>query len=406
MLLLALKNKDILTNQTTHTTHNTNQPNTVYFEVIQLISNHFTMYNYYDESTRHSLLSQMLNDQGAQLIDDGEYRRAIDVLIKALKLYEGVANVRDACACHHCRLETCITRSKRLSVAAAVTASTIATTTGTPKYDVMSKGCPRHHHPRCYHDGNDDDDDDDDMMDVDDDIHNATTNNSATTAKKVGYIYRHPIYCAPTFSHEDHYPGITLLVIIIFNLALSYHLVSINEPSSSSVSSSSTTASAAAVCQRKLTKALQLYEFFYQLQMERNIFSTQAMLAVANNVGEIHRVVGNQSKYTMCLEHLTSCLMLVVEDQNSQRSESSSASESTSASSPPIRPQVQNTITPTTTSVTATNGNSNSSSNSIVRLSRQNSNQHLRMQPNSEEMKGYWKNASKAILHNNCAGAA
>ncbi|KAL3896514.1 MAG: hypothetical protein SGARI_007148, partial [Bacillariaceae sp.] len=109
-------------------------------------------------------------------------------------------------------------------------------------------------------------------------------------------------------------------MIIIFNLALAHHLASITYPQNQEM------------CHDQLSKALQLYELFYQLQMEREIFSTQALLAVANNVGEVHRVVGNQSKYQMCLEHLMSCIMLVVEDVKSNAHVDTDDSSSTSRS--------------------------------------------------------------------------
>lgn len=310
------------------------------------------MYPLQDESARHSLLSQMFNDQGALLVEVGYYQQAIDVLVKALKLYEGVANVHEACTCNHCRLETCIARSKRATKPSAHS-SMVKGNGGT--------GGGRFCHklsPVSAFKGDDDLD-----VDMDEDGTACFLDRRGKGGNSGGYIYRYPIYCAPTFSHQDHHPGITLLVMILFNLALAYHLVSIVPFSSSPCSSSE-------VCHRRLTKALQLYEFFYELQMERNIFSTQAMLAVANNVGEIHRLVGNHNKHRTCLQHLTSCLMLVAEDVTSQND-----------SSMEQRQQQQQP---------------NSRWNSAT----------TRMQPNSEEMRGFWKNASQLVLQNNCACAA
>lgn len=273
----------------------------------------------FQEAPNPSQVSQMLNDQGALFIQQGELGRAIEHLVKALKIYEGVADVVEACSCNHCRFDSCISSSrqaKRFSFPACCQKALSADHQSPPPSDDC-RSCP------CD-DG--------------------------------GYVYRQPIFCPPTFSQAGHYPGVTLLVIIIFNLALAHHLLSISKYHE---------------CQPRgrrqtLSKALQLYELFYQLLMEREIFSTQAMLAVANNVGEIHRIVGNHSKHIVCLEHLMSCIMLVVEDHQSSGSASSTSdSPTTPGSGAPMR-----------------------------------------MSCHTEEMEGFLRNASQLVLNDNCASAA
>jgi tetratricopeptide (TPR) repeat protein len=265
------------------------------------------MFPLFDDAYKPSLMAQMLNDEAALLIQQGAFHEAIPHLVRALRLYEQVADAYVACTCHHCCLESCIARSKRDPPSSCM--------------EVPSSD--------------------------DDDVCYATGS----------YVYRQAIYCAPTFSHEGHHPGVTLMMIIIFNLALAHHLASIAYPQSNEMR------------RDQLSKALQLYELFYKLQMEREIFSAQAMLAVANNVGEVHRVVGNHSKYRMCLEHLMSCIMLVVEDIKSNA-------------------HVDN----------------DSSSSSTSRSRRRSSN--LGNACDSKEMQGFLNNASKLVLHNHCAGAA
>jgi tetratricopeptide (TPR) repeat protein len=287
------------------------------------------MFPLFDKAYKPSLMAQLLNDEAALLIQQGDCEQAITHLIKALRLYEDVADSFEACSCHHCRLESCIARSKR---------------------------APMQPHPMCSPCSGDELDDDDQR----------TTN--PTTG---GYVYSQPIFCAPTFSHEGHHPGVTLMMIIIFNLALAHHLVSISPSHPAQLFSSPSADSQ--LRHKRLSKALQLYELFYQLQMEREIFSTQAMLAVANNVGEIHRLVGNQGKYKLCLEHLLSCIMLVVEDLR----ESS-----------------------------ANRDLDNSSSRGVNGRASRRSSQHGNLSCRSEEMQGFLRNASKLVLRDNCAGAA
>jgi tetratricopeptide (TPR) repeat protein len=267
------------------------------------------MYPYcFDEALNPCQISHLLNDRGAQFIEQGDYELAIEHLAKALKVYEPVAGLYDTCRCKHCRLDCCVSSSQQKNRRSFV------------------QGCHK-------------------VSSSDDD-----SSSSSPSHDDGGYVYRRPIFCSPTFSQEGHYPGVTLLLIIIFNLALAHHLlsISINQPHA---------------CHETLSRALQLYEVFYQLQMEREIFSTQTTLAVANNVGEIHRIVGNHSKYILCLEHLLSCIMLVVEDQQSSGSSSSTTS-------------ISGLDTPSTTSCQA------------------------------EEMEGFLRNATQLVLNNNCASAA
>ena len=296
------------------------------------------MFPLFNEAYKPSLMAQMLNDEAALMIERGEYQEAIAHLVKALRLYEEVADAYVACTCNHCRLEYCIARSRRSRGSSTQSSSMYCST----------------------------------CMDIDDDEEADSRSGNISG----GYIYRRPIYCSPTFSHEGHHPGVTLMMIIVFNLALAHHLVSITSPHFAPTPMASE-------IHTRLSKALQLYELFYQLQMEREIFSTQAMLAVANNVGEIHRIVGNRSKYQMCLEHLMSCIMLVVEDHRDATHYSRNDTGQ------------DNLPTSSTTSPRIRGRRSHSSGDGDLKASC-----------DSEEMDGFLRNASQLVLRNNCAGAA
>jgi hypothetical protein len=91
---------------------------------------------------------------------------------------------------------------------------------------------------------------------------------------------------------QGHSPGVTLSLIIILNLAIAHHLSAMQNQN----------------CRRRLQKALQLYEFAHYLQMEEDdICSPRATMIIANNVGEIHWALDNQSKHTICLQPSNIC---------------------------------------------------------------------------------------------------
>ena len=82
-------------------------------------------------------------------------------------------------------------------------------------------------------------------------------------------------------------------MISIMNLAAAHHVSAMENQ----------------MCRQRLDKALKLYELAHQLQMREDISSPRASIIIANNVGEIHRAVGNCSKHTLCLQHLLSTMM-------------------------------------------------------------------------------------------------
>ena len=116
--------------------------------------------------------------------------------------------------------------------------------------------------------------------------------------------------------------GIALSLIILFNLALAHHLKAIATITSNTNSSFDNIT--------VLQQALQLYGLAYQLHMDyvqqplsssgalsdeynRNISALRFTMIVSNNLGEIHRVAGNSVKHKMCLQHLLSAIMYMVD---------------------------------------------------------------------------------------------
>jgi hypothetical protein len=138
------------------------------------------------------------------------------------------------------------------------------------------------------------------------------------------FVYSHAIQVHSFSMEHAHNMGVTLSLIIIFNLALSHHMIGVKYHET-----------------RYLKKAMQLYELAYQLHVDEQ--QAQILLEnsghktneqdpaikmdptaermgilrftmiVSNNLGEIHRVVHNHVKHTMCLQHLLSTIMYVVD---------------------------------------------------------------------------------------------
>jgi hypothetical protein len=205
-------------------------------------------------------------------------------LVKALKIWEQVTD-DEACGCSNCCLDQCILRSRQDPPYAAHCAHSKSVFSNSETFD-----SDQHSEDR--------------------------------------FIYHRPIYSSYNDIDEAHYsPGVTLSVIIILNLAMAHHLSAIQQQ----------------LCRRRLQKALQLYELAHQLQLEEDICSPRATLIVANNVGEIHRAVGNHAKHAKCLQHLLSTMMYMID---------------------------------------------------------------CRIPASSIELEGFFRNTSQLILHNNCAGAA
>jgi tetratricopeptide (TPR) repeat protein len=114
------------------------------------------------------------------------------------------------------------------------------------------------------------------------------------------YIYERPILVSQQSMEGEHCPGVILSLIIIFNLALAHHLSAMQNNTD----------------RKLLQRALHLYELAYQLQREENHNgSLRFTMIVANNLGQIHRAVKDESKHQQCLEHLLSTMMYLVDSR-------------------------------------------------------------------------------------------
>jgi hypothetical protein len=113
------------------------------------------------------------------------------------------------------------------------------------------------------------------------------------------FIFRAPIIIP---SHTADHTSFTYYVkssfMLLYNLALTHHL--------SALSGKDT--------QKRLQKALGLYEFAYTIQTIEDIQLTVLQkMAIANNMGQIHAALDDTEKSRQCFQHLLSSIMFVHE---------------------------------------------------------------------------------------------
>ena len=138
------------------------------------------------------------------------------------------------------------------------------------------------------------------------------------------FIYREPIHF--TFEEADvcateSAPGVagssgdnssssvaatSLSVIIILNLAMAFQVSEVGPQQKNP--------------RVVLHKALQLYGIAHSLQMKDEPTSNRSSnlriaMIILNNVGEIHRVAGDDSKHEKCLQYLLSTVMLMIDNR-------------------------------------------------------------------------------------------
>jgi len=114
--------------------------------------------------------------------------------------------------------------------------------------------------------------------------------------------------------------GATLPLIITFNLALAHHLNTIEGMAKKNDHN---------INPEQLQKILRLYELTYRWQTDseddESVDSIYFSLAIANNLAEIHRVTNNKQKHLLCLEHLLSTIMYVVDCNDETQSRDSAS---------------------------------------------------------------------------------
>jgi hypothetical protein len=84
----------------------------------------------------------------------------------------------------------------------------------------------------------------------------------------------------------------------MFNLALAHHLSALYGPVNR--------------CACTLEQAIDLYELAYTVQMQEDAkLSIEFTMAIINNLGHIHRLLGDEDKGSQCFRHLLSTIFFL-----------------------------------------------------------------------------------------------
>jgi len=171
-----------------------------------------------------------------------------------------------------------------------------------------------------------------------------------------GFVYRKALRVNMSSSIEQqmhYYTGSTLRVIIVFNLALAYHLKAIATTIITATAAAAPTSTSSATTTTKLLQqSLHLYMLAYRLHTEYeeqqqqqqqeqeqesssttstslfnsdNLGNLRFVMIISNNIGEIHRISNDTTKHVRCLEHVLSCIMHTVVNFNNSSGSSISS---------------------------------------------------------------------------------
>ncbi|OEU12467.1 hypothetical protein FRACYDRAFT_270387 [Fragilariopsis cylindrus CCMP1102] len=147
-----------------------------------------------------------------------------------------------------------------------------------------------------------------------------------------GFVYRKALRVNMSSSIEQqmhYYTGSTLRVIIVFNLALAYHLKAIATSiiTATAAAPTSTSSTTTTTTTKLLQQSLHLYMLAYRLHTEYeeqqqqqqqeststtstslfnsdNLGNLRFVMIISNNIGEIHRISNDTTKHVRCLEHV------------------------------------------------------------------------------------------------------
>jgi tetratricopeptide (TPR) repeat protein len=301
------------------------------------------------------LLAKKLNNRASFLISTGKYQEGIELLTRALELNDRILSSSSSdssndnktpCSCKFCSLEACLSTTEQDQDSA-----TCLTTMMDHDHEKQEQG--HHVKNKTYtnknintnsrqnnyinHDHTD--------QSEENPTHrprsiNATdphpqelescrqeTKDSDTYDDKF-FVYRQPLLVNKYCIEENHFMGITLFLIVVFNLALAHHLMAIGGKLTKTDGECSPRVADSKTVLEVHQKALQLYDLAYQLHQDytqqllntntneeynRAVGSLKFTMIVSSNVGEIYRVAGNQIEYKKCLDNLLSLMMYLVE---------------------------------------------------------------------------------------------
>jgi hypothetical protein len=116
------------------------------------------------------------------------------------------------------------------------------------------------------------------------------------------FVYRHPIFIA---SESDSENETVLSIILVFNMALSHHLIAMDLQHN---------AEATTKRRIRLKLAVKLYKLGSSMQIESDIaLSATYTLATVNNWAQISKVLNNEKSSKRLFNHLVTSLMIIIE---------------------------------------------------------------------------------------------
>ena len=107
------------------------------------------------------------------------------------------------------------------------------------------------------------------------------------------YMYSQGIFLLPDVKSK------CIPSVIIFNLALAYNLFALQSTQRSHL----------------LEKSIRLYELAYNSQREASAANALFTLATLNNLGLIHKALGQSEMSSQCFDHLLSVVMFLVDSK-------------------------------------------------------------------------------------------
>lgn len=253
-------------------------------------------------SYRH-FAAQQLNNHASEMIVEGNYEQAISDLTSALALAKTDIHEnqeRPPCKCRYCCLESCL--------------MPVGEPQENDDFETAKRLCFDNN---TRHDVSTNDDDAMDTTDPYEETDDTTTDSldckqhslvSSADTTEEGFVYCRPLRVHRQSINQGHYMGVTLSLIILFNISLANHLKAIaafrNNNSHKNF--------------KILAQALQLYELSYELHSNAiqqsdseldHMVSLRFTMIITNNLSEIHRLAGNDEKQKMCVEHLMGAMM-------------------------------------------------------------------------------------------------
>lgn len=230
------------------------------------------------------LLAKKLNNRAALLITKQSYDESIALLSRALKLTEhAYENTAAKCnhslpECNSVNLDSCVTMEQESYLSLLDKEEN----GGYKKIENNVDIERRHQHSI--------------------DWKKAEQTNEKLVSQEESFLYSNPLLVPKCCIEEDCYMGIVLTLMILFNLSLAHHLKAVATNDSER-------------CNKILDQALKLYELTYQLHIssDQSVGSLRFTMIIANNLGQIHKLAGNAEKHQLCLQHLLSVIMYMID---------------------------------------------------------------------------------------------